>query len=116
MGFQGRAAILEAVAKAYQEGGREVYALGADNAAASALQDKGLAAQNVYRFLYRDHFAHESMQKGSVIIHGKRSTIMAQFRLTHKFASDLKVSLREFPRAQFHPLDDWICDVFSLSL
>lgn len=39
---------------------------------------------------------------------------MAQFRLTHKFASDLKVSLREFPRAQFHPLDDW--SVMSLEL
>ena len=64
----GKSYVLEAVAKAYQEGGKEVYALGADNAAASALQDKGLAAQNVYRFLYRDHFAHEAMQKGSVII------------------------------------------------
>ena len=40
---------------------------------------------------------------------------MAQFRLTHKFASDLKISLREFPRAQFHPLDDWICDVFRVN-
>ena len=40
---------------------------------------------------------------------------MAQFRLTHKFASDLKVSLREFPRAQVHPLDDWICDVFRVN-
>lgn len=64
----GKSYVLEAVAKAYEEGGKEVYALGADNAAASALQDKGLPAQNVYRFLYRDHFAHENMKKGSVII------------------------------------------------
>ncbi len=42
------------------------------------------------------------------------STIMAQFRLTHKFASDLKVSLREFPNPQNHPLGDWICDVFRV--
>ncbi len=40
---------------------------------------------------------------------------MAQFRLTHKFASDLKVSLKGFPKPQIHPLDDWICDVFRVN-
>ncbi len=40
---------------------------------------------------------------------------MAQFRLTHKFAKDLKVSLSEDPKSQPHPLDDWICDVFRVN-
>lgn len=64
----GKSYVLEAVARAYQEGGKEVYALGADNSAASALQGKGLEAQNVYRFLYKDHFNKENISKGSVII------------------------------------------------
>ena len=64
----GKSYVLEAVARAYAEGGKEVYALGADNSAASALQEKGLEAQNVYRFLYKDHFNKENISKGSVII------------------------------------------------
>lgn len=64
----GKSYVLEAVARAYAEGGKEVYALGADNSAASALQEKGIDAQNVYRFLYKDHFNKENISKGSVII------------------------------------------------
>jgi len=64
----GKSYVLGAVAKAYEEGGKEVYALGADNAAAGALQEKGLDAQNVYSFLYKDHFSKENISKGSVII------------------------------------------------
>lgn len=41
--------------------------------------------------------------------------ILAQFRLTHKFAIDLKVSLQKSPEPRFHPLDDWIGDVFYLN-
>lgn len=103
----GKSYVLEAVAKAYQEGGREVYALGADNAAASALQDKGLAAQNVYRFLYRDHFAHESMQKGSVIILDEAGKL-GNGPLTEllKFAARKKATLiLSGDSAQFSPVE-----------
>jgi len=64
----GKSYVLEAVARAYEEGGKDVYPLGADNSAAAALQEKGLDAQNVYRFLYKDHFSKESFRKGSIII------------------------------------------------
>jgi hypothetical protein len=40
--------------------------------------------------------------------------IMAQFRLTNKFARDLKISLDKSPTETFHPLDDWVGDVFQL--
>jgi hypothetical protein len=39
---------------------------------------------------------------------------MAQFRLTDKFARDLKITLDKSPAKTFHPLDDWVGDVFRL--
>lgn len=39
---------------------------------------------------------------------------MAQFRLTDKFAKDLKTSLNKLPEVTYYPLDDWIGDVFRI--
>ncbi|MCB9222147.1 MAG: AAA family ATPase [Ignavibacteria bacterium] len=103
----GKSYVLEVVARAYQERGKEVYALGADNAAASALQDKGLSAQNVYRFLYRDHFAHEKMKKGGVIILDEAGKLGNQ-TMTEllKFAVRKKATLiLSGDSAQFSPVE-----------
>ena len=62
----GKSRLLSALDRYYTSQGIQVRAIGPDNATASVLSSKGLSnTENIYRFLYRIHYAKES-KRGEV--------------------------------------------------
>ena len=64
----GKSYVLKAVSDGFEKAGTTVVTLGADNAAANSLSDKGLDATNVFRFLYQKKYQNFSIPKNSVFI------------------------------------------------